>query len=393
MVCKTLYCMQYNGDQILKVGEMSNGKSNFIDVSGAAPRAQNMWPSIVVPKEAIAAEIEHLADLPRPINGRRASLIVHPEAVAPGLGLAPGIDVTINVLKPGEKTFNLRKNSTMVEICVCGSGVATVNGRATRVEKWDVWNTPSMQIHSYENTGDQMWVRLSYSNAPLLEKLEVHYVEEFEGTMPPADADTKRAQVDHASAAHARDLATREQITEDGAWLLGYEWLIDVDVIESKSLHWPWAKVSTYLPSVEEFAKGYNGRRLFVLYNPATERRIGTTHSFFATISCSPPNNHHVPHRHSSSAINYYLRGCGYSQVGAERLEWKAGDLILSAPGWAMHSHHSKNESTSALTIQDHPLQIAMESLIWQERMQEPIITLGSQGGFESNRAQFVAAA
>ena len=372
---------------------MDNQKANFVDISGVPSRPQNMWPSIVVPKEAIDKEIERLTDLAKPANGRRASLVVHPEARLPGLGLAPGIDVTINVLKPGEKTFNLRKNSTMVEICISGSGVATVNGHTTCIEKWDVWNTPSMQVHNYENTSDEVWVRLSYSNAPLLEKLEVHYVEEFEGNTPLADANTKRVPIDRESSKRARDLATREQITPEGAWLLGYEWLIDIDVLESKSLHWPWAKVSTYLPSVEEFAKGYNGRRLFVLYNPATERRIGTTHSFFATISCSPPNNHHIPHRHSSSAINYYLRGNGYSQVGTQRLEWKAGDLILSAPGWAMHSHHSGTESTSALTIQDHPLQIAMESLIWQERMQEPIITLGSQSGFESNRAQFISAA
>jgi gentisate 1,2-dioxygenase len=371
---------------------MDTRKSFFVDVSGAAPRPQNMWPSIVVPKEAIDLEIERLLDAPRPADGRRASLIVHPEATAPGLGLAPGIDVTINVLRPGEQTLNLRKNSNMVEICIGGSGLATVAGRATRVQKWDVWNTPSMQVHSYRNDGDEPWVRLSYSNAPLLEKLEVHYIEQFEGDTPPADAGTHRPDVDRAAVARARDLAAREQLTPEGAWLLGYEWLIDIDVLESKSLHWPWAKVSEYLPSVEDLDRGYNGRRLFVLYNPATERRIGTTHSFFATISCSPPNNHHVPHRHSSSAINYYLRGHGYSKVSGERLDWKAGDIILSAPGWAMHSHHSGNESTSALTVQDHPLQIAMESLIWQERLQEPIIALGSQGGFESNRATLGAA-
>ena len=69
--------------------------------------------------------------------------------------------------------------------------------------------------------------------------------------------------------------------------LLGYEWLIDIDVLESKALHWPWAKVAEYLPSVNELDMSYNGRRLFVLYNPATERRIGTTHSFFATLSVS----------------------------------------------------------------------------------------------------------
>ena len=226
-------------------------------------------------------------------------------------------------------------------------------------------------------------------NAPLLEKLEIHYVEEFEGDVPPADANTAGAG---RASARARATELREQITPEGAWLMGYEWLIDIDVLESKALHWPWAEVSRHLPTVEDIARGYNGRRLFVLYNPATERRIGTTHSFFATISSSPPDNHHAPHRHSSSAINYYLRGNGYSKVSGERLDWKAGDLILSAPGWAMHSHHSGTETTSALTVQDHPLQIAMESLIWQERMQEPILALGSQSGFESNRAQLAAA-
>ena len=31
--------------------------------------------------------------------------------------------------------------------------------------------------------------------------------------------------------------------------------------------------------------------------------------------------------------------------------------------------------------MQDHPLQIGMESLIWQERMDGPILTLGSDAG------------
>lgn len=372
---------------------MSSKTYRFVDVSGAKPREQNMWPSIVIPKEAIDEEIGRLQDIGRPDNGRRASLIVHPESTQPGLGLAPGIDVTINVLNPGERCLNVRKNSNMVEICISGSGVAICDGKQTRVSKFDVWNTPSMAIHSYYNDGKEPWVRLSYSNAPLLEKLEVHYVEEFEGDTPPSDEGKKAAAIAGAnSAVRARDLALREQITEEGAHLLGYEWLIDIDVIESKSLHWPWEVVQKYLPSVEDIARGYNGRRLFVLYNPATERRIGTTHSFFATISSSPPDNHHIPHRHSSVAMNYYLRGRGYSKVNGQRLDWKAGDLILSAPGWAMHSHHSGDETTSALTIQDHPLQIAMESLIWQERIDQPILTLGREAGFESNRAQLASA-
>ena len=80
----------------------------FVDVSGATARDQAPWPSIVVPAEAIAAEAQRLADAPAPDNGRRASLIAHPNSVAPGRGFAPGIDVTINVVLPGEHTRNLR---------------------------------------------------------------------------------------------------------------------------------------------------------------------------------------------------------------------------------------------------------------------------------------------
>src|SRR3546814_8298211 len=87
--------------------------------------------------------------------------------------------------------------------------------------------------HHYHNDSDEGWVRLSYSNAPLLEKLEVHYVEEFDGDTPPSDANARLPEP-REGAIRARDLALREQITPEGAWLLGYDWLIDVDVLSSE---------------------------------------------------------------------------------------------------------------------------------------------------------------
>src|SRR5690606_3932634 len=123
----------------------------FVDVSGVAPRPQEQWDPVLIPKGDIDRELERLIAAPRPANGRRASLIVHPRATGPVLGLTPGTDVTINVVNPGESTLNLRKNSNMLEICIQGSGVAIVNGRELRISKWDVWNTPSMQVHSYRN--------------------------------------------------------------------------------------------------------------------------------------------------------------------------------------------------------------------------------------------------
>ena len=75
----------------------------FIDQTGAAAEPVKLIPAMVIPKEAIEAEIERLASLPAPPNGRRASAIVN-AAAGVGNGLAPGTAVSLSVLKPGEQT-------------------------------------------------------------------------------------------------------------------------------------------------------------------------------------------------------------------------------------------------------------------------------------------------
>lgn len=368
--------------------EMSN-EFRFVDASAPVPRQQDLWPSIIVPRRAIEAEIERLADSPLPGSGRRASAISHPKNTGPVPAFAPGIDVTIHVVKPGERTPPIARNSTAVDMCIGGRGVATIGPREFGVSRFDVWNTPAMEPVSYRNDGDELFVRLSYSNAPLLERLEVHYVDPNPRVEPLAAADGPAAQT---GGARARDKAESMPLGTDGARLLGYEWLVDIDVVESKPLLWPWVEVEPHLSKVYERDLNYTGRHLYVLYNPATERRIGTTHCFFATIAKYPPGKIDQPHRHSSAAINYYFIGHGKSAVMGERMEWEAGDLHLSAPGWAVHNHGSREQGFCALTIQDHPLQIAMESLIWQETLKAPIIKLGSQKGFETNLGELVAA-
>jgi gentisate 1,2-dioxygenase len=92
------------------------------------------------------------------------------------------------------------------------------------------------------------------------------------------------------------------------------------------------------------------------------------------------------PHRHVSAAINYYFSGSGFSNVAGNRYEWKAGDLMLSAPGWAVHNHASYDDQVYELTVQDQPLNIFMESLLWQEDLKHAPAVLGSQLGFTTNR-------
>jgi gentisate 1,2-dioxygenase len=366
-----------------------SSKAILIEDGGEKAERPQIWPSIVISKEEIEAEVERLADSAPPASGRRSASIVHPSAVRPGLGLAPGIDAHINVLKPGEETLAIRSNSSAVDMCIRGTGSARIGSKGFAFGKQDVWNTPSMHPVVYENRSQDLQVRLSFSNRPMLEKLFVYYVEEPSERTQSKDWFTSTEGV--AMGPRAKNSAPIVPI-DGGGYLMPYEHLVDPDTVTNSALLWPWGIVEPHLTNVRAIGDGYTGRRLYILYNPATERRNGTTHSFFASIASYPGNIVDRPHRHSSAAINYWFGGSGCSVVGGHKLDWKAGDLMLSAPGWSVHHHSSGADGFFALTIQDHPLMIGMESLIWQETMQDPIKNLGAQIGFQTNIAELEAA-
>jgi gentisate 1,2-dioxygenase len=167
-----------------------------------------------------------------------------------------------------------------------------------------------------------------------------------------------------------------------------YERLINPPAVASPSLHWPWHQVKAHLDKLVALGDSYRGRRLYLLYNPLTGRTNGTTPNFFATMTIRPPGIVDRPHRHVSAAINYYFHGSGRSVVAGRRYDWEAGDLMLSAPGWAIHHHASgPDDHVYELTVQDQPLHLSMESLLWQEDLKRPARVLGTEGGFDTNRS------
>jgi len=363
----------------------------FVDRSGAASEPVEWWEPIVITRESIDAEIERLVSIPQPADGRRRSLIVHPTAQAPGLGLAPGIQVALEVLLPGETTTVVRHSSTSVGFCIRGGGTATIGEKQLDFDQYDVWCTPSMAPCSYTNTTGGVQARLAYSNAPLLEKLGVHIVEVGAATSASTLPTEAPGPAEVSNEVH-REEGDRPAVIDhlidldDGAQLLSYERLIDPPLIDSRPLHWPWPEVKARLDKLHALGERYRGRRLYLMYNPSTGRTNGTTFSFFATICLRPANIVDRPHRHAAAAINYFFSGAGNSLVGGKRFEWKAGDLMLTAPGWAIHRHASHSDDVYELTIQDSPLHLAMDSLLWQEDLKRPARLLGTERGFATNR-------
>jgi gentisate 1,2-dioxygenase len=356
---------------------------SIVDLSGTPAAQLQPWEPVIFTSEEIDEEIERLASLDRPSNGRRESAFVHHEATAPGLGLAPGIGVKLSVLLPGERTEAVRHNSTQVVFCIRGSGSSVVGGQEVSYGQYDVFNIPSYRAYWHTNSTNDVQVRLSYSNAPLLEKLGIHLVEERPPEQPVVQP-SGDAGVDERKVSPFGAFA----LNDTGAVLKPYEQVIAPEPVESRVLHWPWQDVKAHLDKLDSLGSDYIGRRLYLLYNPATGRTNGTTPSFFATMTVRPPGIVDRPHRHMSAAINYYFRGSGHSRVGGTLYPWKAGDLMLSAPGWMTHNHVSEDDYVYELTIQDQPLNISMESLLWQENMKQDPVVLGSQPGFATNRTE-----
>lgn len=358
---------------------MSENGFVFIDWTGKPYDQPKIGKPVVIPKEALEAEMDRLASLPAPANGRRMSLICNP-ASGVGNGLAPGIGVALCVLKPGERTKPVRHNSSLVNFCIRGGGRTVIDGREIRYSQYDVWNTPAWAVYEHFNDTEEVQVRLMYSDAPLLEKMKVHIVDE-----KPSSATTDNGGSGHPVAVNP--FGTFE-IGHSGAFLMPYEKLINPDLEKHTPLHWPWPVVKQELERLRSLGQEYKGRRLYLLYNPASGRTNGTTNNFFATITLRPGNIVDRPHRHTAAAINYFFAGRGTSVIDGERYYWKAGDLMLTAPGWAIHNHGSYEEDVYELTIQDSPLNIWMGSLLWQEDLSHPLEVLGATGGFVTNRAE-----
>lgn len=370
---------------------MSEQKGIFVDRSGQTEALPELWEPAIIKRADFESEIKRLSEIPMPNNGRRQSWIVHPDShkLGVGLGLAPGIRPILEVLNPGEQTRPIRHNSTQVNFCIQGAGHSVVGGKRIDFEQYDLFNFPSMQTYIHVNDTDEIQARLTYTNAPLLEKMNVHIVEEDpEPNLKEVEAEAKEGEIAHDDPRRKSPYGTFE-LTEDGAWLMPYEILIAPEAVESKALHWPWKRVKTELDKLTALGPDYVGRRLYLLWNPMTGRTNGTTPNFFATITIRPPGIVDKPHRHVSAAMNYIFGGQGNSTVEGKVYEWESGDLLLTAPGWGIHNHASTgDEPVYELTIQDQPLNIIMESLLWQEDLKKPWSVLGAETGFDTNRTK-----
>src|SRR4051794_15978578 len=113
----------------------------FVDMDdGAAAPAREFWEPVIFSGAQIREEVERLRAQPGRDPIRRESIFAHPRSSAPGLGLAPGIRVTLSVVLPGERTPIRRDNCTRIVFCIDGVAIAETAEQQVCLNRYDVWN-------------------------------------------------------------------------------------------------------------------------------------------------------------------------------------------------------------------------------------------------------------
>lgn len=354
----------------------------FVNLSGHQTGRIIPAKPFLVTKEEIDAEIVRLSNIAQPLNHRRVSAMVPKgEPWAIYNAITPGTRVSLSVVLPGEKTAPARENSNQIEITISGSGIVETSKSSFSVDQNDVCTLPPMEVYSHLNEGRAPWVRLTYSNQPMLEYLGCYFFEEGEEIRSEESRAAEVAVSEEDQRSFTRETAPDIALGNEGARLRGYEFLTDIEFMDAQPLVWRWLQIVGRLPVKQNDGK----RPLWLLYNPETGRRNGTSASYFATwAGCapdSPPMVEHRGHRHISASINYHVQGSGRSVVDGSEVSWKAGDLLFSAPSWSEHTHYPGPDGWQVLTVQDHPMHISLGSLLWQERMEGKIYSLGQEAG------------
>jgi gentisate 1,2-dioxygenase len=343
------------------------------------------WPALLVTRAEIDEQIDRLASLQLPEGGRRRVLISHPDAPSNIPGFTPSVRVALEALLPGERSAPVSHLGAVIGFCIRGSGSAVAADREMPFDLHDVWSVPSLVPYQHVNDTDTLQVRLMYSHDALLEQMRVPL---------RGDGDLEAMSFESSPWPSDRDPLADETVVFDdpNATVRSYEALVDPRTSAQTPAVWHFAEVGPLLDPSNALGEAYDGRTVAVLAHSANDRNMGTTPTLSAMYGAIPPHVSHKPHLHTATSIVYHFGGSGHSVIGGRKVEWGAGDLMLGAPGLAVHFHGSGADVDWAMVVQDNALQLSMDTEVWQEDLRQPPILIGSHEGYRTNRASLQAA-
>ena len=134
---------------------------------------------------------------------------------------------------------------------------------------------------------------------------------------------------------------------------------------------WKNEEVQRLLKMSEHVALGE--RRMLRFINPGTPDWKYVTPTLSMSIQQILPNEFAVPHRHTASAIRFFLSGRSYTTVEEDKCEMQRGDLIVT-PGWEWHDYgNESNEPGIWIDALDLPMIQYLDSCGYLKSIDEEV--------------------
>ncbi len=254
---------------------------------------------------------------------------------------------TVQILNPGEVAPPHRHSMAALRFILQGKGAYTiVEGEKFIMEAGDLILTPQGTWHEHANEGTEPMIWIDGLDVPLIESLQVVYMEPYEGKGIPLK--------EHASA--ASDYGVMRPVAAP-------------ETKPSAPLHYRWRDV---YPALQRRAEAephpFDGVALEYV-NPVTG---GPT---LPTLSCwlqmLRPGQRTQVHRHTSTTLYHAFRGSGTTIVNGEAINWNEGDTFV-VPLWSWHEHANNTSSDEAVLFSMHDTPVLNAFGLYREESRGP---------------------
>jgi gentisate 1,2-dioxygenase len=272
--------------------------------------------------------------LPESFTARRALAFKNP---ALPRCTAQTIQMSVQVIRPHEIAWAHRHSIAAIRFVILGNSnlYTVVDGIACTMEDNDLVLTPSWTWHDHHNDSDEVALWLDVLDVPLVATLHQGFYEEFGESSQPI---RNRPESGNPGLRTAWD-------GESGASLA--------------NCRYPWRETEATLRSFDGVQGSPHDGIILDYINRAT---LGPT---LPTLNCQiqrlAPGFSGLPHRHTTSAVYFVVRGEGVTEAGDSEMRWSARDCFV-VPNWTWHRHVNRSAKEEAIlfSVNDAPVMRAL---------------------------------
>ncbi|CAN7462738.1 cupin domain-containing protein [Phenylobacterium sp. LjRoot225] len=243
----------------------------------------------------------------------------------------------IQVMAPGECASSHRHSASALRFIMEGSGAFTnVDGHKMTLGRNDFVLTPNGTWHEHGvDAGGSICTWQDGLDIPLMNALEANFYE-----VHPDLQQAVGYPVDDSTATWGNPALkpAGETWSKRYSPLLKYEWAPTYEALTRL------AKASDGSP--------FDGIHMDYV-NPYTGGPPMLT--LGASIQLLRPGEHTKAHREVGNFVYQCAKGCGYSIVGGQRLDWKERDIFV-VPSWMWHEHANGSDRDDACLFSFHDL-------------------------------------